>query len=235
MNRWLLLALAACLPGLAFAQAPHADSAQAAPPVYRFLEYPTHLQSEAAPESPLAFLSTDWAHLSALQKAMLIRGFLGRDPAAWLDINGHLPPPHYLAVALHPTDRAIMEDLLLFQQEKRWRVEIAQLLMLIMQSERTLAFYERRPPSLRALIGKALADSKQDASDSAVDREIDKRMAQEQAVLADRRITYQIKIAEYESYQGDGGPEELPPDVLDSLEQKQPSPSAPAVPPKPQP
>jgi hypothetical protein len=226
MKPWILLALAACQPGLAFAQAPHAETARPAPPVSRFLEYPTHLHSEAAPESPLAFLAPDWVTLSELKKAALIRDFLGRDPAAWLDINGHLPPPHYLAVALHPTDRAVMEDLLLFQQEKRWRVEIAQLLMLIMQSERTIAFYDRRTPSLRALVAKALADFKQDASDPAVDREIDKRMAQERAILADRRITYQIKIAEYESYQGDAGPEDLPPEVLDTLQPKlQPPPS----------
>ncbi len=230
MKRILLLTLACWQAGLASAQAPHADAAPITPQVSHYLEYPTRLQSPSLAESPFAFLAPEWNSLNDLQKAALIREFMGRDPAAWLDINGHLPPPHYLAVALHPTDRSVMGDLLLFQQEKRWRVEIAQLLMLIMQSERTLAFLERRTPSLRALVAKALAESRHDTSEQAVEREIDKRAAQEQALLADRRITYQLKIAEYESYQGDANSEDLPPSVLESLAPKPPAPSVPAGP-----
>ena len=221
MKRAMLILGLLTYGSLALGQAPHTDLGPAAPAISPYLAYPTRLQDGAAP-SPFAFLSPHWASLPEHDRAMLIRVFMGRDPAAWLDIHGHLPPPHYLAVAMHPTDRALMEDLLLFQQEKRWRVELAQLLMLIMQSERTIAFLERHTPSMRALVAKALAESKQDDSDGAVGRELDKRIAAEQALLADRRITYQLKVAEYQSYQGDAGAEESSGGVLDSALPQEP-------------
>jgi len=156
----------------------------------------------APPHSPFPALAPNWATLPDEQKVQAIRQWMSTDPNAWRDPNGNLPPAHYLALGMNPTDRKTVNDFLLFQQEKRSRVELAQLLVLIMQSEKTIAFYEQRTPSQMALIQKYLADTHQPNDEAAVQRELDKRILAEKALLEDRRLTFQLKTLEYAAFRG---------------------------------
>jgi len=185
-------------------QLPGPQSTSASTAISPATDYTTwELRILAAPaHSPFPALAPGWASLPDDKKMQAIRHWMSTDPNAWRDPSGNLPPAHYLALGMNPTDRATVNDFLLFQQEKRSRVELAQLLVLIMQSEKTIAFYEERTPSQLKLIQKYLADTHQSNDDAAVSHELEKRILAEKTLLADRRLTFELKTLEYAAYRG---------------------------------
>ena len=127
-------------------------------------------------QSPFAQFHKNWSELSKLEKAKIMREFLGSEPVAWIDPKGNIPSPHYLSLAMNPMNRDIAEDFLLFQTEKSYRTSLAQLLPNIINYQQLIKLYSTYPQSLKDQIREHELFMRRPASDEAIKRLIDQRI-----------------------------------------------------------
>lgn len=98
-------------------------------------ETPTMTQPADPGKSPFARFHKNWSQLTSKEKRVLMRQFLSTEPTSWISRDGKLPTTPYLAAAMNPNNREVIEDLFWFNTEKALALAVYQALEAIIQQE----------------------------------------------------------------------------------------------------
>ena len=153
-------------------------------------------------KSPFSHFVQGWDKLDDLEKAKVIREFLGSRKESWTDPDGDIPPPQYLALVMNPQDREIARDYLLFQNEKIYRVQMAQMMVSIVNYEMLIEKLENPPESTLEAIRNHERYMHRNDSDEAIQQILTTRISGYKEHLYHLRQNYKTVHKTYQAFDG---------------------------------